>query len=237
MIINKVTMAQELTKLLIRVFQLPEVIKVQIREIEIFSPDEEDKIRQSVEECYHDILSGIRFDISFYIKADENAPIYHFLEEMQKDGKAEEGHEGRHEGKQDKWDLKKVDSFWFVEIQAIAKLMRGDYLIADHLANIQINETLVAQMIERDLLYETNFHRYGYREVLDYKSDEIPGCQVEGQDKTYNMIADKLYSAAISYDRLIQRLNPEYEERRHILFEIWKQYEIELFDNKCYKLC
>ncbi len=333
--INKASMVKELTSLLNRVFQLPEVKTVKIKGIEIVSPDVTEMILKSVDECYHDILSdidievhvdlnpedagnvygyhnntryhsdcgihnnpgnhinprylltperigltrenclgialsnggglcrlfriimknGIRLDIGIYLTIDDTAPIY-----IPHDAYTEIKEEGKYHTR---WDLEKADSFWFVEIQALAKLLRGDYLIADHLANIQINETLVAQMIERDNNYGTNFHRYGYREILDYKEvlaecqfagtddthntimskdyvhDVITGkddthdsigvtddaqAMIAGKDDTHTMIAGKLYAAAISYDRLIKRLNPQYEERSFIFFEIWRQY-------------
>jgi hypothetical protein len=162
--------------------------------------------------------NGIRFDIGFYITEDPTAPILHIP--------LETGEEIKDEGKfWARWDLRKADAFWFIQIQALAKLMRGDYLISDHLANLQINETLVAQMFERDDCYGTNFHRYGYEEELDYRKYVLPKGMFTVRDETYAMIAGKLFSAAISYDHLIERLNPDYEERSSIFFEIWKQYE------------
>ena len=231
MIINKNTMQQELTALLKIIFKLPEVNKVQIRDIDIFSADESQRIRESIDKCYHDVLSdidigihvtlhpddigdghgyhsnpqriglskdkylglafsdgdrlfqmfrvilksGIRFDIGFYITEDNTVAIHNIPQ-----GKEDEI---KDEGKfWSRWDLHKTDSFWFVEIQALAKLLRGDYLIADHLANMQINETLVAQMIDRD-------------------------------------------------DRLVKKLNSSYEERGGIFFEIWDEYR-KLYKNK-----
>ena len=272
--INKDTMKQELTRLTERVFKLPEVNMVKIKDINIYSADETDKIAKSVEECYHDVLSdidvgihvtlhpkdigdghgyhsnperigllrenylglacseagglfqmfrvimknGIRFDIGMYITEDLNAPIYQIP--------CSEKEEIKEEGKfWPRWDLRKADSFWFVQIQALAKLMRRDYLIADHLANMQINETLLAQMLERDNQYGTNFHRYGYAEQLDYQTNIGQEFSFDKKEDTYNLIASKLCAAAVSYDRMITRLNPVYEERRSIFFNIWKQYD------------
>lgn len=148
--------------------------------------------------------NGIRFDIGFYILENNSVQIYQIpkvlKEEIKDDGKYCQ-----------RWDLRKADTFWFTQIHALAKLMRGDYLIADHLANIQLNETLVAQMIERDNCYGTNFHRYGYKENLDYLGVAKEGFPFIKKDETYNLIAFKIYSAAMSYDRLIKTLNPDYE--------------------------
>lgn len=274
MIINKELMECELTVLLKRVFQLPEVNKVQIRDIDIFSSDERQKIRESIDKCYYDVLSdidmgihvtfhpddignghgynsnpqrigltrsnylglafsdgdrlfqmfrvilksGIRFDIGFYITEDSTAPIQSIPQEKEK--------EIKDEGKfWKRWDLQKADSFWFVQIQALAKLLRGDYLVADHLANMQINETLVAQMIDRDDHLGTNFHRYGNHESLEYINAMKSECPYSDGDDIYKAIVYKIYAAAITYDRLIKKLNPMYEERRRIFFEIWDEYE------------
>ena len=42
------------------------------------------------------------------------------------------------------------------------------------------------------------------------------------------MIANKIYSVALAYDRLIKRFNPKYEERSSLFFEIWKEYDAKL---------
>ena len=276
-LINKFSMVRALTELLQQVFQLPEVNKVKIRDIEIYSVNETDKIHNSVEECYHDVLSdidvgihvslhpfdigegqgyhsnperigltrnnylglsfsdggrlfqlyrvilksGIRFDIGFYITEDNNAPIYDIVKEKELAIKDLEQFWPR-------WDLTKADTFWFTQIHALAKLLRGDYLMADHLANIQINETLVAQMIDRDNRLQTNFHRYGYKEILDYTAVDTEHIPYLGKDDTYNRIVKKLYSTAVSYDRLVKKLNPDYEQRLSIFLSIWKQYLYEL---------
>ncbi|MDF2544229.1 MAG: hypothetical protein K0S47_3947 [Herbinix sp.] len=275
MIINKEVIKEELTNLLIGIFQLPEVNKVKIREIDIYSAEEKDTIEKGIEDCYHDVLSdvdlgiyvtlnpeevgnglgyhnnpgriglkrenylglaynesngglfqmfrvilrtGIRFDIGVYITQESTAPTYNISMKKQDEIKDEGKYWPR-------WDLSKADTFWFSQIHALAKLMRGDYLISDHLANMQINETLVAQMIERDDYYGTNFHRYGYHEELDYRCVSNISFKFAFKDDTYNIIANKILSAAVSYDRLISRLNPGYQPRSDIFFEVWKQYE------------
>lgn len=134
-----------------------------------------------------------------------------------------ENKEIREEGKVwPRWNLKKADNFWFIQILSLAKLKRGDYLIADHLANMQINETLVAQMLERDNYHGTTFHRYGYHEDLEYRAVNMSEFLFVEKDETYNMIAHKIYSVALAYNRLIKRSNPEYEERSSLFFEMWK---------------
>lgn len=116
-----------------------------------------------------------------------------------------------------------VDRFWFVQIQALGKLYRKDYLISDHLANMNINETLVQQMVMRDIKYKTNHHRYGYCEQLTYLKNK-GGCPFKKKDETFNMIADKLYCAALAYDELTRFFYPKHESRSKIFFDIWEDY-------------
>ncbi|MBQ8878764.1 MAG: hypothetical protein IJ029_08560 [Lachnospiraceae bacterium] len=122
-----------------------------------------------------------------------------------------------------KWPIEKVDEFWFVLIQALGKLYRKDYLISSHLANMCINETLVQQMILRDIKFGTNHHRYGYSEKLTYRKYEGQNMFVTGEE-TFDMIAGKLYAAALAYDDLTKVFYPDYETRSKILFDIWECY-------------
>lgn len=271
MVINKEKVYYELMQLLERVFQLPGVKMVKIRDFEICSLADEDLVRKAVEKCYHDVLSdidmaiyvtlhpdniryvkeylydinrigierkkymgllfveehlmyriimknGMRYDLGFAIEKDlkaliNNIPMRKEIE-IKDDGKF-----------WPRWNLEKADAFWFTEIQALAKLYRGDYLIGDHLANMNINETLVAQMIMRDDQYGTNIHRYGHKEILEYLNTGIDNCPFHHKDTTFNMIADKLYFAALAYDTLIYKLNPDYEKRSETFFNIWSEYD------------
>ncbi|TAH67143.1 MAG: hypothetical protein EWM47_09420 [Anaerolineaceae bacterium] len=70
----------------------------------------------------------------------------------------------------------------------------------------------------------TNFHRYGNHEELEYINEMKSECPFSNRDKIFNLVAGKLYTAAITYDRLIKKLNPSYEERSNIFFEIWEEY-------------
>lgn len=124
------------------------------------------------------------------------------------------------------WSIEKVDNFWFVSVLALGKLMRKDYLISLHLAHMLTEESLVAQMIIRDNDYNTNFHRYGYEEIIDYLTVAMDGASVfkKGNHDTYNYIVDLLYRSVISYDRLILQLNQSYESRVDIFLKIWESY-------------
>ena len=57
------------------------------------------------------------------------------------------------------------------------------------------------------------FHRYGEKESLEYLQSDSNPCRFLEKDETFQMIADKIYQADFTYDRLILKLNPEYELR------------------------
>ncbi len=153
---------------------------------------------------------GIRYDIGFEFRYDGTLKDIDLKKEPERYSNP-------------KWPIEKVDEFWFIMIQALGKLYRKDYLISSHLANLNINETLVQQMILRDIEYGTNHHRYGYREELIYRKYEEEYQYVTGDD-TFDMIAGKLYAAALAYDNLTKKFYPEYEMRSNVLFDIWKCY-------------
>ena len=124
----------------------------------------------------------------------------------------------------DHWPTDNTNRFWFIQIQALGKLYRKDYLISSHLANMNCNETLVMQMIMRDRKYSTNHHRYGYSEQLDYVED-LGKVPYKSEDQTFNRIADHLYAAALAYDRLAKYFYPQYKDRSGDFFAIWDAYE------------
>ena len=129
----------------------------------------------------------------------------------------------RSDSENEKWPLENINRFWFIQIQALGKLYRKDYLISDHLANTNCNETLVMQMIMRDTKYESNHHRYGYSEELEYSKD-FGKCPFQTEDATFNRIADKLYAAAFTYDRLAKNFYPDYSDRSADFLAIWEAY-------------
>lgn len=123
-------------------------------------------------------------------------------------------------------DLRKINNFWFVAIQALGKLMRKDYLIASHLAHMLIQEGLVLQMIIRDNEKSTNFHRFGYGEELEYLTiiNQEDILFANTSDDYFNHIARLLYSAVKSYDSLSLSLNNSYKSRLKNYLEIWSCY-------------
>lgn len=155
--------------------------------------------------------NGMRYDFGFEFVSDIHADFINMKP-------AEEVYNNPN------WSIENVNRFWFVQIQALAKLYRKDFLIGDHLANMNLNETLVQQMVLRDLKYGTNHHRYGYEEEPAYWENKNK-CTVKAENEGFNMIADKLYCAALTYDSLTKAFYPEYQEKSRAFFDIWDAYE------------
>lgn len=107
----------------------------------------------------------------------------------------------------------------FLFIMALGKLMRGDYLIADHLAHTLCMETLVNQMIKRDKEKGINIHRYGYRETLEYFKlyKKIDNCKYCIGDENYNHIVKELISN-------IENLDNFTKQDKEDIFHIWDNY-------------
>lgn len=168
-------------------------------------------------QLYRIILrNGMRYDLGFELIQDDAVAVI-----TQKGASADTFEEDNSKD----FLLETADRFWFVQIQALAKLYRDDYLIADHLANMNINETLVLQMMLRDKEYKTNIHRYGYRDTLQYLQDQENKCPYCKYDEVFSKIAEKLYQASIAFDQLAIQMNPNYLLRKECYFEIWKCYD------------
>ncbi|MDO4282635.1 MAG: hypothetical protein Q4D02_03285 [Clostridia bacterium] len=121
-------------------------------------------------------------------------------------------------------DVDRINQFFFIAVQALGKLYRKDYLIADHLAHMLIMEGLVLQMEERDKKTNTKFHRYGYSEELEYRNVTVKEPFFLTSDDTFNDIADRIYRAVVAYDNLSLKLNKKYISKMDIFFNIWKGY-------------
>jgi hypothetical protein len=165
--------------------------------------------------------TGIRIDFTCFCRCDKDAAE---LPQLQSKDEVKLQSECCYEGK---WGLDRANSFWFVAIQALGKLMRKDYLISSHLAHMLIQESLVVQMVMRDNQYNTNFHRYGYSEDLEYllTEDNDSNIYMHPDDETYNHIVRLLYQAVVSFDRLILQLNRCYISKQTLFFEIWDCYD------------
>lgn len=166
--------------------------------------------------CRMILRNGMRYDMGFRFVCEDNADG---ADAMQEIGclRTEAGHE--------KWPPERIDRFWFVQVQALAKLYRNDYLISDHLANGNLNETLEQQMVLRDIRHGTEFHRYGGREQPEYLRTVESECPGRRENETFRRIAAKLYAAAKAYDKLTREFYPAYEERGQCFLEIWECYD------------
>ena len=158
--------------------------------------------------------NGMRYDFGFDFEYD-------------KDVELRLGMPRAAEGLNANWPIDNVNRFWFVQIQALAKLYRRDYLISSHLANMNCNETLVMQMVMRDLERGTTHHRYGYAEELEYIKD-LGKMPYQMDDEISRRIANQLYAAALTYDRLVKNFYPEYVDRSSDFFAIWDCYQMSL---------
>ena len=155
--------------------------------------------------------SGMRYDFGFEFEYEEGDPVV--LEPYTP------------EEENENWPLDNINRFWFIQIQALGKLYRKDHLISSHLANMNCNDTLVMQMVMRDLRYGTSHHRYGYSEELEYVK-ELGKNPYKHNDMTFDMIADRLYATALAYDRLAKYFYPDYQCRSAEFFAIWDCYEL-----------
>ena len=117
------------------------------------------------------------------------------------------------------------DAFWFIAVQALGKLLRRDYLIADHLAHMLIMEGLVLQMEMRDAKYGTNIHRYGYGEVPAYQNTDTEAFAFlfDKTEPAGRRTAENLCRAALTYNALTGR-DSSNESRREIFFALWNCY-------------
>ncbi|MBO6066046.1 MAG: hypothetical protein J6P36_06465, partial [Lachnospiraceae bacterium] len=86
------------------------------------------------------------------------------------------------------------------------------------------NETLVMQMVLRDIKYGTNHHRYGYAEEAEYVK-ELGRMSYRSGDASFRRIADQLCAAALAYDRLAAEFYPAYKGRSADFFAIWECYD------------
>lgn len=157
------------------------------------------------------LKNGMRYDLSFEFLFQENSPVIDLTPIKKMDSNPN-------------WPVENIDRFWFVQVQALGKLYRNDFLISGHLANMNINETLVQQMVLRDLKYHTNHHRYGYQEEFIY-SKYRGQCPYQSGNSTFDSIADRIYSAALAYDEVASYFYDNYEPRSKYFFDIWNCYE------------
>lgn len=157
-------------------------------------------------------LAGMRYDFGFEFIDSQNAAHLSFPET-----------EARQEASL--WPMESAERFWFVQVQALGKLFRRDYLIADHLAHMNLNETLVQQMVLRDQKKGTNHHRYGDGEERVYEK-YLSVCPLCSGDDSHDRIAKKLYAAAAAFDELMVHFEPAWEARTPLFTELWQCYAL-----------
>lgn len=263
--ITREIIKKELEQFIHRIFLLPEINCVRIRDIVLkkdgkIEKDLEEAMDKSYHDCYSDVDLSVVVNISskdtitpaeymthierFGITSDQCLG-YCFVEEnsmyriILKNGmRYDFGFEFVYndaaefiilqpvekEYSNPDWPIENVNRFWFVQIQALGKLYRKDFLISSHLANMNLNETLVQQMVLRDLKYGTNHHPYGYEEKIAYRNHKHK-CPIKTENDSFNKIADKLYGAALTYDELTQLFYPQYKTRCSEFLEIWTCYD------------
>lgn len=109
-----------------------------------------------------------------------------------------------------------ADKFWLLAVIAINKLVRGDYLIASHLALEMTQDCIVLQMISRDKEKGTNVHRTGEFEFVEIL-DKIKGIMKEDQAIK---IIEIIKESCKTYDELATRYSKAYKSR-YATFETW----------------
>lgn len=153
---------------------------------------------------------GMRYDFGFEFAESEAVPVSFFQDVELSEETA-------------LWPMAQAECFWFVQVQALGKLFRRDYLIADHLAHMNLNETLVQQMVLRDQKKGTNHHRYGDGEARIYEK-YLSVCPLCTGDDSHDRIAKKLYAAAAAFDELMAHFEPAWEARTPLFMELWQCY-------------
>ena len=196
--LSKEKMEESFLQYLVDIFQHPEITSAGVRDIVITRETINETGKQAFEAGFHDIYSDT--DLSVKVRLPKNGSI------------TPEDY------------MKRIDRFGVSKDTALGKLYRKDYLTSSHLANMNCNDTVVMQMIMRDMEYGTSHHRFGYAEELEYVK-ELGKNPYKNDDATFNRIADHLYAAVLSYDRLAKHFYPAYQGRSDEYFAIWDWYE------------
>ena len=210
-----------------KLFSLPEVNCVKIKKMEIHRDNRSGLLKSAVDESYHDCYSDIDLCAVVQLAAGDKAVQDAYVKRIEHWGFPLEMMLGVcfvPQNSNVNWPVENIYRFWFVQIQALGKLYRDDFLISSHLANNNINETLVQQMVLRDLDYHTNHHRYGHKEELSYLK-YAGQCPYQTGNLIFDNIADKIYAAALAYDELAASFYHDYEPKSKDFFAIWEAYE------------
>lgn len=187
--------------------------RLRLKGAEVTCPEE---IAPAVARCWHDCLSDLDVEVWGLTAHD-------MVQDMQLFGTSVQGNVLRlvtQEGfradiicQDQPVGMETPDTFWFVAVQALGKLLRRDHLIAAHLAHMLLMETLVDQMVLRDKAKGTNHHRYGDAEELSYLlTDAAPWADLLRGGETYSHIAQMLVQAALC------------RSGAETFFAIWRNY-------------
>jgi hypothetical protein len=101
------------------------------------------------------------------------------------------------------------DAFWFGAQAAVRKLVRGDLLIASHLALGLVRDCLVLEMMARDSAARTSYHPHGA---------PTDGAALEAASQTLRVLTregvlEMITTSAERFDALADRQSPAYVAR------------------------
>lgn len=121
------------------------------------------------------------------------------------------------------WPAENIDRFWFEAGYALTRLYRDHYLQADQQANLLLNETLLLQSTP---VYaaDISFRRRGSQDVPAYSLVNRHNCPYQTEIPGFSAISEKIYAAAVTYDRLITQRTSTYPKQSRNLFAIWDYY-------------
>jgi predicted nucleotidyltransferase len=105
-----------------------------------------------------------------------------------------------------------ANRFWFKATLAVTKVVRGDLLIALHLALDLVRDCCVLAMLLRDRAANTNYHRHGGIGI-DFVA------QLQTAEFSYDApgILDGIEQSGIAFDGLAAQWSSEYKEHRQPL--------------------
>ncbi|GLV60703.1 hypothetical protein KDH_75220 [Dictyobacter sp. S3.2.2.5] len=105
------------------------------------------------------------------------------------------------------------NDFWFKGMLTTSKVMRGDLLIASHLALEMIQDTCVLAMMLRDQATGTSHHRAGGQgNTFITRLDAEPPHPFSATG-----ILDSVQQSSLLFDELAAQWSPDYQPRRHPL--------------------
>ena len=145
--------------------------------------------------CDNKEEDGWRFDISFfYSKEKVELPAESFEDKVEAI----------------------VNEFWYITSLVLAKIGRGDYLVAADLALELCQMTIVIQMLIRDDEKGTNVHRFGDKENVPILVSlfELMGQSAYAKDDVAEQIRAVLFRAAMQMDEISVQFNQQSKSPR-----------------------